>query len=66
MTDTVDKAEAEVFHPRPDGRKLTAGDDIALIIHDADRSVDGVFHLNNNVLKNSARHNAFSILPLSR
>ena len=65
MADTVYKIHPEVFHPGANRRQLTAGDDIALVIHDADGPVYGVLHLNDYILKNSARHDAFSILPVS-
>ena len=46
----------KVIQTRADHRKLTAGNDKPLLVHNTDAARGGVFHLNDHALKNSARH----------
>ena len=46
----------EIVEPGADDRQLAAGHDKALLIHDPDGAVDGVLHLNNHILEDSAGH----------
>ena len=48
---------AEIVKARADHRKLTAGNDKALLVHDTDDPVNGIFHLDDNILEYLARHN---------
>ena len=48
--------EVKIVKVRANNGKLTAGNDEALIIDHADRSVKGISHLNDDILKNPAGH----------
>ena len=46
----------KVIQARADHRKLTAGNDKPLLVHNTNAARGGIFHLNDHALKNSARH----------